>query len=51
MPMRAKPTDYFNAEYPPTSEVSDIPTWVPILLGICIIGAFAVAIYAISKMK
>lgn len=52
MAMRITPEQYLNQQqfpYYPRAEVQEIPTWVPILLGIALIGAFAVAIYALSK--
>ena len=45
MPIRAYPQDYLNE-----SQVY-IPKWVPIIIGIALIGSFAIAIYAISKVK
>jgi hypothetical protein len=45
------PQDFFNEqmEQPKQlTETSVIPTWVPILLAIAIVGAFAVALYALS---
>jgi hypothetical protein len=33
------------------TETSVIPNWVPILLAIAIVGAFAVALLAISKFN
>jgi hypothetical protein len=32
-------------------EITQIPNWVPILLGIALMGAFAIALYAIHKSK
>ena len=52
MVMRITPDEYMNQNnYPSnvqTAEISDIPAWVPILLGIALVGAFAVAFFAIS---
>ena len=51
MPQRMYPSDYYGecVTAPTTVETSVIPTWVPILLAIALIGAFAVALYSISK--
>jgi len=38
---RISPQEYFNS----------IPKWVPIIIGIALVGSFIVAIYAISKVK
>lgn len=52
MPLRTYPEDYFEQE--PQRVVIEqtlIPTWVPVLLAIALIGAFAVALYALSLNK
>lgn len=44
MVIRETPQEYFQQNY-------YIPKWVPIIIGIALIGAFIVAIYAIHKVK
>jgi hypothetical protein len=46
------PEDYYNME-PKKAEIepTSIPNWVPILLGIAIVGAFIVALYSLSIHK
>lgn len=62
MAVRILPVDYFKEkpeiqELPTTEipeqqvEIQTIPDWVPIIVGICVVGAFVVSIYAISKIK
>lgn len=55
MPNRMYPTDYFDEqiEQPKKleTETSVIPIWVPVLLAIALIGAFAIALYALSLTK
>lgn len=48
MIMRMSPDQYFGLQENGTYQ-DGIPSWVPILLGIALIGAFAVAIYAIKR--
>lgn len=52
MPTRMYPEDYYNME-PKKAEIepTSIPNWVPILLGIAIVGAFIVALYSLSIHK
>jgi hypothetical protein len=54
MPKRMYPQDYFTEqiEQPKKLETdSVIPIWVPVLLAIALVGAFAVALYALSLNK
>ena len=44
MPIRTYPEEYFQ-------KTNSIPKWVPVIIGIALIGSFIVAIYAISKVK
>ena len=44
MPVRVSPQEYFDSN-------PAIPKWVPILIGIALVGSFIIAIYAISKVK
>lgn len=46
--MRMSPEQYYGVE--PMQETTDnIPLWVPLLLGVAMVGCFAVAIYSISR--
>lgn len=53
MPQRIYPEDYFNQQVEKRAviETTMIPNWVPILLGIALVGAFAIALYALSLNK
>jgi len=47
--MRMTPGQYMGIEPLQETTAEQIPSWVPFLLGIAMVGCFAVAIYAISK--
>jgi len=51
MATRMYPEDYFMSAPARMEVVETIPIWVPLILGICIIGAFAVALYSLSLNK
>jgi hypothetical protein len=47
--MRMTPNQYFGIDDDWGYTENTIPAWVPVLLGIAMIGCFAVALYAISR--